>query len=100
MKLNDSLHFHTNSSPVEANNSKSVPFGPAKSTVEEEKLKQYRSLVEANIQFPPFYRPSTALTFIMKFLVLILYWVTFANNLPLIKNAVLTKFKFQMYAKA
>lgn len=34
VKLNDSLHFHTNSLPVEANNSKSVPFGPAKPTVE------------------------------------------------------------------
>lgn len=55
VKLNDSLHFHTNSSPVEANNSKSVPFGPAKPTVEScslsveaKKLKKYQSLVEAN----------------------------------------------------
>ena len=33
VKLNDLLNFHTNSSPMEANNSKSVPFGPAKPTV-------------------------------------------------------------------
>ena len=34
LKSNDSLHFHTSSLPVEANNSKSVPFGPADSSVE------------------------------------------------------------------
>ena len=33
VKLNVSLQFHTNSSPVEANNSKSVPFGPANASV-------------------------------------------------------------------
>ena len=65
------VQVDSNSSPVEANNSKSVPFGPAKPTVEAKKLKKYRSLGEAKIQFPPFYRPSTALAFIMKFLVLL-----------------------------
>ena len=34
LKSNDSLTFHTSSLPVEANNSKSVPFRPAYSTVE------------------------------------------------------------------
>ena len=33
-KSNDSLHFQMSSLPVEANNSKSVSFGPADSTVE------------------------------------------------------------------
>ena len=56
VKLNDSLHFHANFSPVEANNSKSVPFGPADRPLShvhyplrpKKKLKNYRSLVEAN----------------------------------------------------
>lgn len=33
-KLKESLHFDTNSSPVEAHNSTSVPFESAKATVD------------------------------------------------------------------
>ena len=54
LKSNDSLHFQTSSLPVEANNSKSVSFGPADSTVElcflfveAKELKKIGSLVDA-----------------------------------------------------
>ena len=59
MKSKDSLYFHTSSSPVEANNSKSVHLVADDSTVEScslsvsvsveaKELKTCRSLVEAN----------------------------------------------------
>ena len=59
VKSKDSLYFHTSSSPVEANHSKSVEFVPDNSTVEScslsvtvsveaKELKTCRSLVEAN----------------------------------------------------
>ena len=59
MKSRDSLYFHTSSSPVEANNSKSVHLVADDSTVEScslsvsvsvevKELKTCRSLVEAN----------------------------------------------------
>ena len=54
LKSNDSLHFQTSSLPVEANNSKSVSFEPADSTVElcflfgeAKELKKIGSLVDA-----------------------------------------------------
>ena len=55
MKLNDLLHLHMNSSPVEASNSTSVLFGPINSTVEscssfveEKEFNKIGSLVELN----------------------------------------------------
>ena len=55
LKSDDLLHFHMSSLPVKANNSKSVPFGTADSTVESrslsveaKELKKIGSLVQAN----------------------------------------------------